>query len=84
MTRNAAVLERGRAVELRATPRRVAAATTPPPPSRTSGPRGRGVKISKFAIAPGGAGESMHRYSNRRNPLIHLALLATTADRRTP
>lgn len=63
MTRNTAALGRPLAVELGAAPRGRPAATTPPAASH-SGPRespsgGRGVKISKFALALGGAGDRM-------------------------
>lgn len=71
-----AVSEDPLAVELGVTPRRFAEATGP---RRRAAPAGGwGVKISEFAVALGGAGESMHRYSNRRPPLIHLALLPMT------
>lgn len=57
MTRNAAVLGRPLAVELGAAPRRVADATGP---RRRDHPVGRGVRISAFAVALGGAGDEMH------------------------
>lgn len=82
MTRNAADLARGLAVELGVTPRRVAEATVP---RRRGAPaRGRGVKISSLRPQSGGAGESMHPDETCRPPYIHLAQPATTADRRTP
>ena len=82
MTRNTAVLERGRAVESKAGPRRVAEATGPRRRAAPDG--GRGFKISEFAVALGGAGENMHRYGIHRPPLSQVAQLPMTADRRTP
>lgn len=81
MTRNTAVLERGRAVVSKAGPRRVAEATGPRRRAAPDG--GRGVKISAFAVALGGAGESMHRYSIRRPPYGTCAQLPVPGRRRT-
>lgn len=56
MTRNTADLARGRAVESRDHTPAAADATGP---RRRDHPAGRGVRISAFAVALGGAGDEM-------------------------